>query len=280
MASSLAKIDEKTLLQLFISFNVMTKLRIVLYDSKFQEIISYPHNDCKFCSLLHLNSELNERCIANNRDAFVNARKTNGLYIYRCHAGLIEACYQLQDDKGVILGYLMIGQVSDMATPHDTDIALLKYLNQNNIHIDDYNNLLSTPNKTIEEIKAAAHILEVCALYLNLKNTIEYNQNTFIENLNNYIETHLKDNLSIDVLLDEFKMNKNALYNAFNEYSNVGIAEYIKQVRLNKAKYYLKTTDYSVKKIAKEVGFMDYNYFCRVFKKEVKMSAKKYRLSN
>ena len=266
MNSSLTTIDENTLLQLFISFNVITKFRIVLYDSKFHEIISYPHNDCKFCSLLHLNKELNERCLSMNEEAFLNARKANGLYLYRCHAGLIEVCYQLKNNKDVILGYLMIGQVSDMANQNETDDMLTEYLNQNNIFIDDYTNLLSTPNKTIEEIKAATHILEACALYLNLKNTIEYNQNTFIENLNNYI--------------DEFKMNKNALYNAFNEYSNIGIAEYIKQVRLNKAKYYLKTTDYSVKKIAKEVGFMDYNYFCRVFKKEVKMSAKKYRLSN
>lgn len=280
MNSNLTTIDENTLLQLFISFNVITKFRIVLYDSKFHEIISFPHNDCKFCSLLHLNKEINERCLSMNEEAFLNARKANGLYLYRCHAGLIEACYQLKNNKDVILGYLMIGQVSDMANQNETNNMLIEYLNQNNIHIDDYNNLLSTPNKTIEEIKAATHILEACALYLNLKNTIEYNQNTFIENLNNYIEAHLKDNLSIDVLLNEFKMNKNALYNAFNEYSNIGIAEYIKQVRLNKAKYYLKNTNYSVKKISIEVGFADYNYFCRVFKKEVKMSAKKYRLSN
>ncbi|MCJ7846063.1 MAG: helix-turn-helix domain-containing protein [Blautia sp.] len=29
--------------------------------------------------------------------------------------------------------------------------------------------------------------------------------------------------------------------------------------------------------IADEVGFCDYNYFCRVFKKEADISAKKYR---
>lgn len=272
-------IDESTIYKIFKSFHTITKLRIVLYDNKYQQIISYPNNDCKFCSIIHTINSLNNLCVKYNYDAFKQAEKQKGLYIYHCHAGLIEASYPLTNDKGIILGYLMIGQVSDGNNYEDTIQHLKAILNNHEVFLDDYHDLLFTPNKSIEEIEAATTILEACTLYLDLKKSVEYDQNTFIENLNKYINLHLKDNLSIDIIKDDFYMNKNALYNAFNEYSKLGIAEYIKRVRLEKAKYYLKNTNYSVKKIADDVGFSDYNYFCRTFKKYYKISAKQYRLS-
>ena len=271
-------INEETIIKIFRSFHIITKYRIVLYDAKFKEIVSYPNNDCKFCTIMHSITELNNKCINNNNDAFIAANNNKGLYLYRCHAGLIEATYPLKNEKEIILGYLMIGQVSDDKDNKITRDRLKNYLDEYQIFLPNYDNLLSTPNKSIEEIEAAADILELCTLYLNLQKTIEYNKNTFIENFNEYINNHLKDNLSVDVLMDAFGLSKNALYNSFNEYSNLGIAEYIKKIRLEKAKYLLVHTKYSVKKISIDVGFMDYNYFCRTFKKYYGISAKKYRL--
>ena len=59
---------------------------------------------------------------------------------------------------------------------------------------------------------------------------------------------------------------------------SVGIAEHIKNLRIEEAKRLLAETDLPVSRIADRVGFTDYNYFCRVFKRETGMPAKKYRL--
>lgn len=61
------------------------------------------------------------------------------------------------------------------------------------------------------------------------------------------------------------------------KYLGIGIAKYIKNKKLNKAKDLLKNTEDSIYDISMKVGFSDYNYFCRTFKKEVTISAKKYR---
>jgi transcriptional regulator GlxA family with amidase domain len=49
--------------------------------------------------------------------------------------------------------------------------------------------------------------------------------------------------------------------------TNDSIANYLLQLRLQRAWHLLKTTDLNVSEIAYDVGFKDASYFSRVFKK-------------
>ena len=46
---------------------------------------------------------------------------------------------------------------------------------------------------------------------------------------------------------------------------------------IQQAQKLLKETAWPITRVASESGFADYNYFCRVFKKETGISARKYR---
>ena len=56
----------------------------------------------------------------------------------------------------------------------------------------------------------------------------------------------------------------------------MGIMQYVLYCRIEKAKELL-TEDGSILSVAERVGFTEYNYFCKVFKKEVGMTASAYR---
>lgn len=56
-----------------------------------------------------------------------------------------------------------------------------------------------------------------------------------------------------------------------------GIASYIKSRRIRKAAELLGIHGKSVSKAAEQTGFTDINYFRRIFKKEMGISASKYR---
>ena len=58
------------------------------------------------------------------------------------------------------------------------------------------------------------------------------------------------------------------------QYTN-GIASFIKLKRLAKAKELVLKTDMPISDISDSVGFSDYNYFLRVFKKHYGISPKK-----
>ena len=56
--------------------------------------------------------------------------------------------------------------------------------------------------------------------------------------------------------------------------------EHIKDLRIEKAKNLLKSTDKSITEIAALCGIPDYNYFTKVFKSETNETPSKYRKSN
>jgi AraC family L-rhamnose operon regulatory protein RhaS len=57
----------------------------------------------------------------------------------------------------------------------------------------------------------------------------------------------------------------------------MGIAAYVRRRRMHRAKKLLKNTTLSIGEIAHTVGFTDYNYFSRVYKKTYGKSPKRYR---
>ena len=58
---------------------------------------------------------------------------------------------------------------------------------------------------------------------------------------------------------------------------NGGIAAFIKNKRLERAKELLKTTDMTISEISDACGFSDYNYFLREFKKKYGTTTKQIR---
>lgn len=272
-------IDQKALLEAFKSFYIATGIRIVLFDINYNEILSYPIESCPFCKLMLTSSNLSKKCYESNISSFKRCKESQTLTTYACHAGLIEATSPLVDNNGVTRGYIMFGQVSTIDNKQELKEMLNKYLQENGISSNtiDEEKLFKIKRLKSEQIVASSKLLEMCTKYILLEGYIKYEKETFLEKLNNYIQANLKNNLSIEILMDEFHMSRNALYDASKKYLSVGIAEYIKDYKLTYAKKLIKETNYSIKHISEEVGFVDYNYFCRVFKKEVGISAKKYR---
>ena len=59
-----------------------------------------------------------------------------------------------------------------------------------------------------------------------------------------------------------------------------GVAVYVRKIRIKKAAELLERCDNPLPEIAEETGFSDVNYFRRVFKKEMGISASEYRNSH
>lgn len=128
-------------------------------------------------------------------------------------------------------------------------------------------------------IEAAAKIMEACTFYVILKDTIRVRRDNFIRNMDQYLMEHLAEELSAGTLAAEFGISKTKLYQVYQMNYGCGVAEHIRYLRIEKAKSLLAETMNAVSLISDMVGFTDYNYFCRVFKKQIGIPAKKYRLT-
>jgi len=272
-------LDMQKLNELMQAFYTLTAIKIAIFDSEYNEILSCPEKHCAFCKLMHDNRETSLCCIESNYQSFEHCKKSGELMVYHCHAGLIEAAAPLKDN-GVIIGYIMFGQITDIADQAELVRKLQLICSEHRIgeKFED-SQAASVTYKSREQIMAAAKILEACTFYVLLKKMIFLEKQQFVNRLNLFIEKHIAEDISVKNLCSEFQISRSKLYEVSNQYLGIGIAEYIKEKRIRKAKDCLRNTELSVADIAERVGFADYNYFCRSFKKEVGVPAKRFRMN-
>ena len=111
------------------------------------------------------------------------------------------------------------------------------------------------------------------------RNGIQYVMwKTYIDEFRQFIYTNADKDMDIQTLAAGLKTSKTQLYESFHTYIGMPFAKYVKKIRLEKACDLLSQTDMSVTEISSAVGFNDYNYFCRTFKKEIGMPANRYRM--
>lgn len=270
-------LNKNLLLSFFKDFHTLTGIKIALFTESGKELLSYPERHCPFCEYIRSCNEGNLNCEISNEKAFKRCQSTKKMEVYHCHAGLIETAAPLIDN-GVVVGYIMFGQITDNPDEDKLRTTLLNVLNKYKHTEDDFTSELTDISfKSTEQIHATAKILEACTFYVLYSNMISLRSENFIKNLNRFLLSHLSEDLSVDRLTAEFNISKNKLYDTCANYLSTGIAEHIKTLRINEAKRLLHETNLPIYEIADRVGFNDYNYFCRVFKKETGLPAKKYR---
>ena len=92
-----------------------------------------------------------------------------------------------------------------------------------------------------------------------------------------YVESHFYNKLTLKELAQKFHMNPNYCCSLFKKYKNTTFSQYLTNIRVDEAQKLLSETDHSLDKIASLVGFHDYFYFSKVFKKSCGISPKDYR---
>lgn len=280
MDSLTLNLNRELLLDLMKNFYVLTNIKIALFDTNGYEVLSYPYMHCPFCAYVRSFENGARDCLDSNRRSFERCQHTGNMEIYKCHAGLIETTVPLIDN-GVVTGYIMFGQITDETNSSNVSASLSSYVSRYNRlqpkGVDA--SIYRVTYKTRDQIIAAAKILEACTFYVLLKDMVSLHRKTFMENLDSFLLDHLSEDLSIGRLTQEFHISKNKLYESCSKYLSTGIAEHIKKLRLDEAKRLLTETDLPVYEISERIGFSDYNYFCRTFKKEIGMPARQYRRS-
>lgn len=92
-----------------------------------------------------------------------------------------------------------------------------------------------------------------------------------------YIDEHYAAPLTRESVAQAFYISPNYLSHLFQKTGAVGFNEYLTHTRLEHARQLLKGYDLKVKEVAHACGFVDSNYFCRLFRKNTERSPSEYR---
>ena len=76
-----------------------------------------------------------------------------------------------------------------------------------------------------------------------------------------------RGNVTVEYLSKRYFISRRHLYTLFKEYRNMSPTEYIFSVRMRIADQFLVETDYTIAKIAEQVGYSNYVHFTRAYTK-------------
>lgn len=259
-------------------FHRLTGVTVSVFNANHTQLTFWPKTMPDFCLMMKNSPKGNNACNESDKEACLKCGILKKPYTFTCHAGLIDTAVPIIYDNK-ILGYMMFGQVIDKDSDIDEAFSIVKErCEKYNFDEADLKNFFySLKRKSGEELMSAANILQACASYLWLSQMIDIEQNVLANEIDSFITLNIKEPLPIERITLEFNISKNKLYLLSNTYFNDTIARYITKKRIAAAKKLLIDTDYLISEISEKVGFSDYNYFIKVFKKETGLTPLKYK---
>ncbi len=100
-----------------------------------------------------------------------------------------------------------------------------------------------------------------------------------IDNVLSDIREHYMEDISLTSLSAKYNISMGHLSKLIKEQLSVNFSDYIASLRIQRAKELLRDDSLSIQKISEIVGYNDYFYFTKVFKKVEGISPSKYRKS-
>ncbi|WP_421385467.1 response regulator transcription factor [Bacillus salacetis] len=202
--------------------------------------------------------------------------------------------------------------ITDIRMPEITGLQLLKMAKEQNIHpviivISAYSefeyaqealrlgviNYLLKPisKKTLlEAVEAAVEAVEKQERAEKIEKVVDkrlveadsqnFSNRTPIREAIDYINSHLKDELTQKEVAEHVHLNASYLSVLFKEHVKMTFSEYVTRRRIQRAKDLLISTNLPINDIAEESGYKTAKYFIKIFKDSEGMTPSAYRKTN
>lgn len=139
------------------------------------------------------------------------------------------------------------------------------------------NELVMQPHEQQTARFIVSSILSHCTDLLGSQIQTASRSQALFEAVREYIDENYAEPLTRESVAQAFYISPNYLSHLFQKTGAVGFNEYLNHTRLEHAKTLLKRYDLKVKEVAHACGFVDSNYFCRLFRKNTERSPSEYR---
>ena len=140
--------------------------------------------------------------------------------------------------------------------------------------------ILESVRKSHESL--SKHKIERCKvlfmyLYYQLLDIVIDNENPHIKHIKNYIAEHLTEKITLSDIAQAVHLVPHYCCSLFSEHEKMSIFDFINSQRVELAKNLIVSNTMGLSEVAEHSGFLDYNYFSRVFIKHTGISPSKYK---
>lgn len=203
---------------------------------------------------------------------YLKDRNTDNIinYLETKHAEEINAILEVDIKKSdlIIWNALLAKEVSNSGT---TTEEIAKYYNYYYTKI-----LTTTPLFNLHKLE-----IDMFLRYVNiLINIDQTTPHLLVNKILHYIHINIENYISLDTLASSLTISPSYASSIFKEKMGISLIKYSKQVKIERAKVLLLTTDESILSISSKLAFHDQSHFCHTFKKFVGMTPVQFKNAN
>jgi len=100
-----------------------------------------------------------------------------------------------------------------------------------------------------------------------------------IKEIAKFMEQNIRRSLSVSEIAKQFLLSESGLKKLFSRDAGCGVTDFFNNMKIEKAKEYIRLNEMNFTQISDELGFSSIHYFSRLFKKKTGMTLTEYRSS-
>ncbi len=250
-----------------------TGVNVNLLKADFSPAIPNSRAHNSYCRSVQMSEVGRHRCRLSDTELLEKCKKTKGLEMRICHAGLIDIAVPVLFENEIV-GYIILGQLKKDAD-FDSVKRGLDGVCTNLTEMERYYSQLGFYNG--ERIESVACIASMLARYILLENMLMPSYNEGVEKAVAFIRANIDRRLTVQDISRGINVSKSVLYKNFHACFDCTVSEYVGAERVEFSLDLLSKSSLSIEEIARRTGFSDASYYSRVFKKHKGMSPMKFR---
>ncbi|SFA97472.1 Ligand-binding sensor domain-containing protein [Citrobacter amalonaticus] len=275
-------------------FAQATSLAVVVVNIHGDEI-SELFNFTPFCQLMRQHPQHSTRCRMSDRCGGLEASKSDQPCIYRCHAGLTDFSIPLVI-AGHLVGFVLCGQVRLRNDDGADLLDIMKVDDRWQADPELLNEFSNVPEMDYSRVMASADLLKLIVEnclkkqlnFVVIKDSTQPAEpsrstraasphDSKMKKALRYIDAHLSDDLRLEDVASHVYLSPYYFSKLFKKYQGIGFNAWVNQQRMASARELLCHSDWSIASIARNLGFSQTSYFCKVFRQTYQVTPQAYR---
>jgi two-component system response regulator YesN len=136
--------------------------------------------------------------------------------------------------------------------------------------------IIRKPIPDTDTMEKIAHLLS-CILLIMKDRVKQTGYNPLTLKIMQYLHSNFSEKITLDDIARLTFFSPNYCENVFKRETGRSVIDYLLQIRIEEAKRLLAEDSLALSTVAEAVGFDDYNYFSRVFKKRTGYTPSEYK---
>jgi AraC-like DNA-binding protein len=270
--------NKEKLTQVLSDFYNSTGIAVALYDASMQNIAGAPSSHSSYCTYIRNCGECKQNCSQSNLIHLKEVSLNRKICRYTCHAGLMETILPIVYED-VLIAYIQIGQFRDEEGRYSSEDRLKEVAELYGFSLQKLLALYETlPVVSSEKLSSLYRVVDIIVKSFWLDGLITCKRSMLSIKIERYIDEHLEEKIGLNDICNEFFISKNTAYQLFHDEFNNTVNGFITQKRLNRAQELLQIRpELNITQVSLLCGFPDYNYFIRLFKKQIGITPLQWR---